>query len=78
MERPYLNVFELSGEPEEGQEICLRVIFNEKFTNCRFSLEIGGETVDMDEEMKDTALDLVNHRRMLVDDEEPVDPVYDN
>ena len=78
MERPYLNVFELTGEPEEGRGICLRVIFNEKFTNCRFSLEIGGEAVDMDEEMKDTAMDLVNHRRMLVDDEEPVDPVYDN
>ena len=78
MEREYLNVFELSETVSDDRQISLKVIFNEKFTNCKFYLLVNGEAVRPDDEMKDTMLDLVNHRRILVDDEEPVDPAYDN
>ncbi len=81
MERPYRNLYTLTRglETSKGvfEDITFRAHFNEDFTRCRTTRTVGNVTGPLDEDERDMLIELVNHRRILLDDDEPVDPEFD-
>lgn len=87
IEHPFLNAWLLEGVlpesyPENngakgGDKFRLQIVFGEDFKKCKYTFLLDGQNKKLTDEEKNTAIEIINDRRSLLDEGEILFPVWE-